>query len=144
MYVMCNPANNLLSVNNRMCGALVLSYGKFSNAVPVSSFLSFLLLSLSLLSFSLTSCYQLVPYGVMSNDEVKKMVLEGGRLSRPSRCSQDLFIFVTTCWAPDPNDRPSFEQIFAGWCFLLLIMFVVVVSGVVVAVVIVGCHSLFW
>jgi hypothetical protein len=40
-------------------------------------------------------------------------VLSGVRLSRPSRCPRELYSLMLACWAAQPEQRPSFNDILA-------------------------------
>jgi hypothetical protein len=40
-------------------------------------------------------------------------VLSGRRLERPSRCPQEVYALMLSCWAEDPAARPSFEEVIA-------------------------------
>ena len=52
------------------------------------------------------------PYEEMEHLEVRNFVCrQGGHLRLPSICPQSLSDQLYQCWAYDPNERPSFENL---------------------------------
>lgn len=51
------------------------------------------------------------PYPTVSNHELLSYLHNGNRLERPENCTTDLYELMQNCWKPDPNDRPSFQEI---------------------------------
>lgn len=51
------------------------------------------------------------PYPKMSPVEAATQVTHGLRLPTPARMSEDMKSLFASCFAKDPNYRPSFEQI---------------------------------
>ncbi|PRP76598.1 LRR receptor-like serine/threonine-protein kinase FLS2-like [Planoprotostelium fungivorum] len=54
-----------------------------------------------------------IPYPELNNREVVEGVTHKGlRLSQPYRCPDDLFEIMKDCWQEDPQQRPSFNDIY--------------------------------
>jgi hypothetical protein len=51
------------------------------------------------------------PDGVSSLVIVKKVVLDESRPAIPEWLAPGVRALITDCWADDPDDRPSFEEI---------------------------------
>ncbi|XP_056199990.1 proto-oncogene tyrosine-protein kinase ROS [Falco biarmicus] len=51
------------------------------------------------------------PYPGFSNTEVLHHVRSGGRLESPNNCPDDLCDLMTSCWAQEPHQRPTFSNI---------------------------------
>ena len=52
------------------------------------------------------------PYHGQSNPDVMKMVMSGGRHSKPSDdCTDELFKFMLLCWHQDVAQRPTFAKV---------------------------------
>ena len=61
-----------------------------------------------------------VPYGTMSNQESLDYVLNGGRLASPELCTDDaLFRMMQQCWQTDPENRPTFKEIYQKFSQML-------------------------
>ncbi|EGD82696.1 TK/HMTK protein kinase [Salpingoeca rosetta] len=58
--------------------------------------------------------YSKQPYTGNKLQEVLKMVRGGHRLSRPSRCPEDLWRIIASCWDRDPRRRPTFRKLLRG------------------------------
>eukprot|EP00117_Sycon_ciliatum_P034431 scpid28750/ scgid26277/ Tyrosine-protein kinase HTK16 len=53
------------------------------------------------------------PYGEMSGAQVMHMLEElGQRLDKPRYCPDHTYGLMRKCWSLDPNDRPTFEQLY--------------------------------
>jgi serine/threonine protein kinase len=39
------------------------------------------------------------------------VVKDGGRLSKPEKCPEGVWKLMTSCWAQQPSQRPSFEAL---------------------------------
>lgn len=50
----------------------------------------------------------------MNNKEAKGYILNGGRLSKPEGCYQEVFELMERCWKQDPLSRPEWHIIFAS------------------------------
>eukprot|EP00050_Salpingoeca_kvevrii_P013488 m.28936 g.28936 ORF g.28936 m.28936 type:complete len:2696 (-) comp5030_c0_seq2:50-8137(-) len=50
-----------------------------------------------------------VPYGAMNALEAVRAVGDGYRLVRPDLCPKQIFTIVRSCWALEPDERPSFS-----------------------------------
>ncbi|XP_045532211.1 ALK tyrosine kinase receptor isoform X1 [Pieris brassicae] len=53
-----------------------------------------------------------MPYTGCSNREVMQLVSGGGRLDKPYGCPSDVYRLMCECWNPNPDERPSFAQMF--------------------------------
>ncbi len=51
-----------------------------------------------------------------SNEEVKKFVFEGGRLSKPDICPPQLWNILVDCWKKQPSERTPFKNIVELLC----------------------------
>ncbi|KAG0585086.1 hypothetical protein KC19_3G256900 [Ceratodon purpureus] len=67
-------------------------------------------------------CYEILtgytPFSSLSNPEVKKLVLDGGRPPLPSECPLLLRNLIERCWSPEARNRPRFDEICAELCYL--------------------------
>jgi serine/threonine protein kinase len=72
---------------------------------PASDVWSFGIVVLELLLDGVT------PYHGMSNPEVMKLTMSGGRHVKPDLCSIKLYHVLLQCWDADPDGRPSFTQL---------------------------------
>ncbi|EDQ88354.1 uncharacterized protein MONBRDRAFT_44299 [Monosiga brevicollis MX1] len=52
------------------------------------------------------------PYGPKSNFQVQMEVLNGYRLSQPTRCDDAFYLIMRSGWDPDPHKRPAFKDIY--------------------------------
>jgi serine/threonine protein kinase len=57
--------------------------------------------------------YGELPYHSMTNKETTDAVVQGYRLSSPSKCPQSIYQVMQFCWKENANDRPSFEVLFS-------------------------------
>ncbi|XP_075223935.1 tyrosine-protein kinase Dnt-like isoform X2 [Lycorma delicatula] len=53
------------------------------------------------------------PFAEVDPFEVAAYLRDGYRLSQPPNCPDELFDVMTWCWQADPDERPSFFQLFA-------------------------------
>lgn len=56
---------------------------------------------------------KLEPYPGLTNLEVLKVVLEGGRNEPPPNCPKEIKEIMVECWKDSPILRPSWKQIFS-------------------------------
>lgn len=52
-----------------------------------------------------------VPYAALGGQEIVEALRRGERLSRPERCTDEIYEIMTNCWHADPKERPTFEDI---------------------------------
>lgn len=52
-----------------------------------------------------------MPFHTLSNNELRRTVLSGMRPSIPERVPPTMAELIRSCWAADPDDRPSFTSI---------------------------------
>ncbi|EAT43078.1 AAEL005448-PA [Aedes aegypti] len=52
------------------------------------------------------------PYPTVSNHELLSFLHNGNRLDRPENCSAELYELMLHCWKAEPDDRPSFADIY--------------------------------
>ncbi|XP_072157406.1 leukocyte tyrosine kinase receptor isoform X2 [Bemisia tabaci] len=59
-----------------------------------------------------------MPYTGCTNRDVMTLISSGGRLEPPSNCPAPLYAIMTTCWHPNPEERPNFGTILErlGYC----------------------------
>jgi hypothetical protein len=66
--------------------------------------------------------YGALPYKGWSNEQVTAQVTKGYRLPNPKSCSPIVYNLMNDCWIEDPQERPSFydvfEQLLAVWMLL--------------------------
>ena len=53
------------------------------------------------------------PYGSWTLKQVISRVNKGQRLQKPEGMPITIYLLLQTCWAPLPQDRPSFSEIYA-------------------------------
>ena len=52
----------------------------------------------------------------MTNAQCADKVIDGYKLSKPSSCTDKIYDnIMLKCWAFEPSDRPTFEQILEIW-----------------------------
>ena len=67
--------------------------------------------SMSVLAWEALSGGQ-IPYSSLHDEQqVKETILRGERLSRPAKCSEELWTLISECWHLDPRDRPHFRSL---------------------------------
>ena len=49
-----------------------------------------------------------IPWDGLSPIEIRDLLLQGERLTRPNRCPLDMYEVMLDCWEPAPQDRPMF------------------------------------
>ena len=54
------------------------------------------------------------PYFGKSNEEVVQYVRDGYLLESPYNCPQEIYDLMVDCWAMDPNERPTSEELYVG------------------------------
>ncbi|KAK2140672.1 hypothetical protein LSH36_1280g00006 [Paralvinella palmiformis] len=52
-----------------------------------------------------------LPFGDVTNEEVKQKVLNGQRPIKPRNCSGEIFDIMNQCWMQQPYNRPTFHDI---------------------------------
>ncbi|WWC65266.1 uncharacterized protein I303_107883 [Kwoniella dejecticola CBS 10117] len=52
-----------------------------------------------------------VPYGYIDDSVVRRNIKNGIRPNRPAGIEESLWLLMTECWAQNPKDRPTFEQV---------------------------------
>jgi hypothetical protein len=52
------------------------------------------------------------PYPGLSNAEVIAKVTSGKVMEKPKGCPDDYYAIMVQCWAVEPNDRPTFKQLY--------------------------------
>lgn len=52
-----------------------------------------------------------VPYPLLTNTELYKLLKTGYRMERPDMCCDEVNELMTECWREDPSTRPSFSQL---------------------------------
>lgn len=52
------------------------------------------------------------PYPTVSNHELLTYLNNGNRLEQPENCSVEVYELMLNCWKTEPDDRPSFADIF--------------------------------
>ncbi|CAF1179202.1 unnamed protein product [Adineta ricciae] len=56
--------------------------------------------------------YGEIPYSSIDDEnEVRRIKLSGTKLSRPSRCNDQLWTLMNDCWQQSPEDRPNFQRL---------------------------------
>ncbi|XP_056617127.1 tyrosine-protein kinase Mer [Triplophysa dalaica] len=53
----------------------------------------------------------MTPYPGVQNHEIYDYLLEGNRLKQPNDCLDELYDIMSSCWSPEPVDRPDFTQV---------------------------------
>ncbi|XP_059621242.1 tyrosine-protein kinase receptor torso-like [Phlebotomus argentipes] len=54
-----------------------------------------------------------IPYPTIENDQLLVYLRTGARMEMPPNCSLSLYKLMRSCWAENPNERPSFNAIAA-------------------------------
>ena len=54
------------------------------------------------------------PYYGKSNEEVIQYVRDGNVLEPPPNCPQEIYDLMADCWAMDPNERPTSDELHDG------------------------------
>ena len=53
-----------------------------------------------------------IPYSPLSDPQVIMDKIYGGyRLPQPKECSEGLYKLMLKCWAEEPSERPSFDEV---------------------------------
>jgi serine/threonine protein kinase len=55
-----------------------------------------------------------IPYPCVDDDLLANKLREGYRMSRPENCSDELYEIMKRCWHPEPNHRPTFQDL-SSW-----------------------------
>ena len=58
--------------------------------------------------------YALQPYYGISNEEVIENIRRGKTLGCPDDCPSEIYKLMKECWAIDPAERPTFEELYMG------------------------------
>ena len=82
-----------------------LIYGKFSIESDVWSF--------GVVMWEVFS-YALQPYYGISNEEVIESIRRGKTLGCPDECPSEIYKHMKECWAIEPGERPTFEELYMG------------------------------
>eukprot|EP00112_Aurelia_sp_Birch-Aquarium-sp1_P010038 Seg2164.2 transcript_id=Seg2164.2/GoldUCD/mRNA.D3Y31 product="Tyrosine-protein kinase Tec" protein_id=Seg2164.2/GoldUCD/D3Y31 len=53
------------------------------------------------------------PYPAMQNVVVADEIIRGYRMNCPSKCPKNIYEIVSRCWESEPENRPSFRDLFA-------------------------------
>ncbi|XP_003964258.2 tyrosine-protein kinase Mer [Takifugu rubripes] len=53
----------------------------------------------------------MTPYPGIQNHEIYDYLLAGHRLKQPAGCLDQIYEIMSSCWRPDPSERPSFPQL---------------------------------
>jgi len=56
--------------------------------------------------------YGKTPYSTMTNGETVRRVTGGFRLAKPRDCSSDIYDTMLKCWSVDPEERPTFKEVY--------------------------------
>ena len=54
------------------------------------------------------------PYYGRSNEEVVQYVRDGSVLEPPLNCPQEIYDLMVDCWAMDPSERPTSDELYVG------------------------------
>ena len=57
--------------------------------------------------------YGAIPYAGWTNAMVIENVTSGHRLACPENCPQEIYEMMNSCWHKNPENRPSFSDLFA-------------------------------
>ena len=87
------------SQSSLMFGLLALFYGKFS----VMAFYHVTVIFFAYIYFLDTG---------MANSEVVTKLKSGYRMEAPDKCPEFIVELMNACWQEEPEDRPTFENIF--------------------------------
>ncbi|KAJ7337779.1 hypothetical protein OS493_007935 [Desmophyllum pertusum] len=52
-----------------------------------------------------------MPYSGLGGMEVVEFIKSGKRLAKPDECPAGVYEIMTSCWRPDPSQRPSFAEL---------------------------------
>jgi len=52
-----------------------------------------------------------MPYSGLGGMEVVEFIKSGKRLTKPERCSDEIYEIMMSCWRPDSSERPSFAEL---------------------------------
>eukprot|EP00117_Sycon_ciliatum_P028357 scpid16041/ scgid4564/ Myoblast growth factor receptor egl-15; Egg-laying defective protein 15 len=52
-----------------------------------------------------------LPYSEIKNNELVRLLKAGGRLKKPSGCTEDIYNLMHACWSELPEERPTFTDI---------------------------------
>ena len=55
--------------------------------------------------------YGCKPFTGIKNSEVKKLIEDKQRLSKPDKCPDELYSLMLQCWEYDSSVRPTFTQL---------------------------------
>ncbi|PRP76091.1 tyrosine-protein kinase Fer [Planoprotostelium fungivorum] len=55
--------------------------------------------------------FSFVPYKMMDNRQAVEYVEEGKRMEKPTRCPDEMWQIILTCWSHKPESRPNFVTI---------------------------------
>jgi len=95
--------SNRKTIPVKWCSPEVLEYGRYSSKSDVWSF--------GVVLWEMFS-FGKIPYGGLSNQEVKEEVLKGYRLPIPSeQTPQSIYDLMKKCWSQKEEERPSFQSI---------------------------------
>ncbi|CAG09482.1 unnamed protein product, partial [Tetraodon nigroviridis] len=53
----------------------------------------------------------MTPYPGIQNHEIYDYLLAGHRLKQPAGCLDEIYEIMSSCWRPDPSERPLFPQL---------------------------------
>ncbi len=52
------------------------------------------------------------PFPDMNNSQTMEQVIKGYKMAKPSLCPEDIYAIMLRCWSQQPNDRPSFDELY--------------------------------
>lgn len=52
------------------------------------------------------------PYGDKRGADAIEIIDRGDRLEKPDDCPEEVYSIMRDCWAYEPQDRPTFSQLF--------------------------------
>ncbi|XP_061189279.1 tyrosine-protein kinase BTK-like [Saccostrea echinata] len=52
-----------------------------------------------------------LPYGDFTIDAVMSHIIQGGKLDKPAKCSDDVWQIMQMCWLDCADERPSFRDL---------------------------------
>ncbi|GIX89200.1 tyrosine-protein kinase HTK16 [Caerostris extrusa] len=56
------------------------------------------------------------PYGDMNGSQVIQLLDADQRLKIPEDCTESIKIIIQNCWLYNPEDRPTFKQLYNAYC----------------------------